>query len=200
MAAIFEEFANGDDFNASDFNTFSMRQALIACDNQTDRDSIATPQEGIHVWRKDTDAIEIYDGAAWLAFDTKWQSFTPTWKQGTTNWSSLGSGATNVGKYKRHGKAIEMYANLILGSGASIGGAGLLGVVCPITGMVTESLDGTAFLQDTSAPASRNYHLRSTSTDIILPVTETDAAAQSTVPWTWAVGDILRVKAHYEIT
>lgn len=65
MAAIFEEFANGDAFNANDFNVYSMRQSLIACDNQTDRDSIVTPQAGLHVWRKDTDAIEIYDGTSW---------------------------------------------------------------------------------------------------------------------------------------
>lgn len=66
MAAIFEEFANGEDFNASDFNTLVMRQAIIACDNQTDRDSILTPQEGMHVYRKDIDAVELYDGSAWL--------------------------------------------------------------------------------------------------------------------------------------
>lgn len=66
MAAIFEEFANGEDFNASDWNTYGMRQVIIACDNQTDRDSIPTPQEGMRVYRKDIDCIEFYDGTRWI--------------------------------------------------------------------------------------------------------------------------------------
>jgi hypothetical protein len=65
MAAIFEEFANGEDYNASDFNTYSMRQSIIACDNQTDRDSIPTPQEGLTVYRKDLDTLQFYTGARW---------------------------------------------------------------------------------------------------------------------------------------
>lgn len=69
MAAIFEEFANGDDFNASDFNTYSMRQSIIACDNATDRDAIATPQEGLTVYRKDLDIMQQYLGAVWRDID-----------------------------------------------------------------------------------------------------------------------------------
>lgn len=65
MAAIFEEFANGEDWNASDWNTYGMRQVIIACDNQTDRDSIATPQEGLTVYRKDLDALQTYTGTTW---------------------------------------------------------------------------------------------------------------------------------------
>lgn len=74
MAAIFEEFANGDAFNASDFNTYSMRQAIIACDNQTDRDAIATPQEGLTVYRKDLDTLQIYDGSSWKTQSPSWRA------------------------------------------------------------------------------------------------------------------------------
>lgn len=93
MAAIFEEFANGDAFNASDFNILAMRQAIIACDNQTDRDSILTPQEGMTVYRKDTNNFETYDGAAWInAITNKYKIGSFTASASTGNQSITGVG------------------------------------------------------------------------------------------------------------
>lgn len=170
----------------------------IVVANQTERDNLSA-FEGLEVYRSDTDATEIYDGSAWLSFDSKWQSFTPTWKQGTTNWSSLGTGATNIGKYKRSGKQVDFYAKLILGTSVSIGGTGLIGISAPIANLVTDSLHGQAYLNDL-APATRNYHLRSVSTDIVTAVSESDAAVNNTTPWTWAVGDTIRFAGSYEIS
>lgn len=65
MAAISKTWADGDAFTAADANTYFMRQTIIACDNQTDRDSILTPQEGLTVYRKDLNTLETYNGSAW---------------------------------------------------------------------------------------------------------------------------------------
>lgn len=65
MAAIIETWADGDAFTAGDANTYLMRQSIIACDNQTDRDAILTPQEGMTVFRKDLNSYQTYDGASW---------------------------------------------------------------------------------------------------------------------------------------
>lgn len=146
MAAIFEEFANGEDFNASDFNTLVMRQAIIACDNQTDRDSILTPQEGLTVYRKDTDAIERYTGSEWLAFDSKWQTYTPT----LTN-LTLGNG-TQIAKYFRQGKRITVDWSLVLGTTSAVGSNPE--ITLPFTRAsgygtnLLQPLDGTAFFVD----------------------------------------------------
>ena len=66
MASVYRTWADGDAFTAADAGTYFMRQALIVCDNQTDRDAILTPNEGLHVYRKDLDAIEVYTGSSWL--------------------------------------------------------------------------------------------------------------------------------------
>lgn len=146
MAAIFEEFANGEDFNASDFNTLVMRQAIIACDNQTDRDAILTPQEGLTVYRKDTKAIERYNGSSWDSFDTQWQSYTPT----LTN-LTLGNG-TSVGKYLRQGKKISVEYVFTLGTTSAVGSNPE--ITLPFTRAsgygtnLLQPLDGTAFFVD----------------------------------------------------
>lgn len=115
MAAIFEEFANGDAFNASDANTYYMRQVTITCDNQTDRDSILTPAQGLTVYRKDTKAIERYNGSSWDAFDTIWQSYTPT----LTNFT-IGNGTLTC-KYFRQGKKITVRFFVRFGSTTGMG-------------------------------------------------------------------------------
>ena len=66
MASVYRTWADGDAFTASDAGTYFMRQSTIAVDTSTDRDAILTPQEGMKVWRKDIDALEVYDGSAWL--------------------------------------------------------------------------------------------------------------------------------------
>lgn len=146
MAAIFEEFANGDAFNASDANTYYMRQVTITCDNQTDRDSILTPAQGLTVYRKDTKAIERYNGSSWDSFDTQWQSYTPT----LTN-LTLGNG-TSVGKYLRQGKKISVEYVFTLGTTSAVGSNPE--ITLPFTRAsgygtnLLQPLDGTAFFVD----------------------------------------------------
>ena len=72
MASIYNTFVDGDAFTAADANNYFMRQVNIVCDNQTDRDAILTPNEGMTVYRKDLDAKQTYDGAAWHTHSTKY--------------------------------------------------------------------------------------------------------------------------------
>ena len=65
MAKTYKTWADGDAFTAVDANTYFMRQVNISVDNQSDRDAILTPQEGMQVWRKDLDGFELYDGSEW---------------------------------------------------------------------------------------------------------------------------------------
>ena len=65
MAKVEKTFVDGDAFTAADANTYFMRQVNISVDNQSDRDAILTPQEGMQVWRKDLDGFELYDGSGW---------------------------------------------------------------------------------------------------------------------------------------
>lgn len=66
MASTYKVWADGDAFTAADAGTYLMRQVIIAVDNATDRDAILTPQEGMTVYREDTNTLETYDGASWV--------------------------------------------------------------------------------------------------------------------------------------
>ncbi len=203
MAAIFEEFANGEDFNASDFNTYSMRQVVICCDNQTDRDSIATPQEGMRVYRKDTDATEIYNGTEWLTFDSKWQSYTPT----LTN-LTIGNGTLNA-KYMRQGKKCTVRFVFTFGTTSSMGTDPTLSL--PFTAVALAAganimQEGVCALFDSSGSTYFYGYFAATSTTTRIIRTANVAgtypsAAQitSAVPMTWANLDQIAGQFTYDV-
>jgi len=116
MAAIYTTWVDGDAFTAGDANAYLMRQVTIVCDNQTDRDSILLPNEGMTIYRKDTDAIEIYNGSAWLAYDTTWQTYTPS----LTN-ITLGNGSLTGCEYFRTGKKCSVKFRLKFGTTTGMG-------------------------------------------------------------------------------
>jgi len=116
MAEIYKTWADGDPFTAAEADTYFMRQVTIACNNQTDRDAILSPQEGMTIFRKDTDAYEVYDGTDWLTFDTKWQTYTPT----LTN-ITLGNGSLTGCKYFRTGKKVAVKFRLKFGTTTGMG-------------------------------------------------------------------------------
>ena len=203
MAAIFEEFANGEDFNASDFNTYSMRQVVICCDNQTDRDSIATPQEGMRVYRKDTDATEIYNGTEWLTFDSKWQSYTPA----LTN-ITIGNG-TLTAKSFRTGKKCTVRFVFTFGTTSSMGTDPTL--TLPFTAVALAAganimQEGVCALFDSSGSTYFYGYFAATSTTTRTIRTANVAgtypsAAQitSAVPMTWANLDQIAGQFTYDV-
>lgn len=69
MVATIKTFVDGDNLTDTELNSYLMRQTVIVCDNQTDRDSILTPTEGLCVYRKDLDIIQIYLGSEWRDVD-----------------------------------------------------------------------------------------------------------------------------------
>lgn len=202
MAAIFEEFANGDAFNASDFNTLSMRQSIIACDNQTDRDSILTPQEGLTVYRKDLDAYQTYDGAAWLTFHLKWTSYTPTFTNLT-----IGNGTLSC-KYVQIGKTVHVRFSLVFGSTTAMGSAPKF--TLPVTraangGTAALTLMGDASLYDlTAVTAWFASFTNTTTTEAGIVAWNAGGAAlfsspiSSANPFTWATGDEINGVFSYE--
>jgi hypothetical protein len=116
MAAIYKTWADGDPFTAAEADTYFMRQVAIACNNQTDRDAILSPQDGMVVYRKDTKAIERYNGSSWDAFDTQWQTYTPS----LTN-ITLGNGVLTGCKYFRTGKRCSVKFRLKFGTTTGMG-------------------------------------------------------------------------------
>jgi len=70
MAGLgFKTFNAGEVLTAANVQGYLMDQSLMVFTNATTRDAaISSPQEGMFVFLKDTDALQFYDGSNWTAF------------------------------------------------------------------------------------------------------------------------------------
>lgn len=63
----YKTFANGFPLPASDLNNYLMNQSVIVFENSGARSTqIPTPIEGMVTYLEDTNAVEVWDGTAWL--------------------------------------------------------------------------------------------------------------------------------------
>jgi hypothetical protein len=138
-----------------------------------------------------------------LEFGDDWADWTPTFSSLT-----LGNG-TLVAKYTQIGKTIHFYIRWTLGSTSSVGTGGTItGPVVP-SSIYTDLRSNLGNLQlfDTSAATTVLGYCRfeDVSTGAIRPVKYTvsgsnivDAGVTSTVPFTWATGDVMTLQGTYE--
>lgn len=193
MAAIYKTWADGDPFTAAEADAYFMRQVITACDNQTDRDAILSPGQGLTVYRKDTKAIERYNGSSWDAFDTIWQSYTPT----LTNFT-IGNGTLTC-KYFRQGKKITVRFFVRFGSTTGMGTDPTVSLPVTAAALVATAnimQEGTFSAFDSSANTYYygSFAASSTTTKIlrIWATNGTFASPQvmgAATPMTWAVND-----------
>ena len=126
-----------------------------------------------------------------------WANFTPTWTATTTN-PTLGNG-TLTGRFVQIGKTVHFSMILTLGSTTTIGSGNYrfsLPVACA---GATYSPIGSSHLRDNSGPDFRLYPaFLVTSTTVGVMNGATAAQLTNTTPWTWAVGDEIRVNGTYE--
>ncbi len=133
MTAVRKTFAENTVGYAAEINTYLMNQVVVVCNDATDRAAIPSPIEGMVIYRKDTDAIEVYNGAAWLSFDTKWQTYTPVIYTNNVA-ETLGNGSS-YGKYFRVGKTCHFKTRHVVGSTTAWNGAGLQEISLPVAGL-----------------------------------------------------------------
>ena len=91
-----------------------------------------SPSAGQVIFETDTKAYGIYDGSAWVMWDTAWQSYTPTWTGTGTN-PSIGNGSI-LGRYMRKGREVRCQVALNCGSTTTFGsGTYLFGIPAGLT-------------------------------------------------------------------
>ena len=126
------------------------------------------------------------------AIGDAWAAYTPTF-------TNLTLGASTVAaNYSAAGKAIRYRGKLTLGAGFAI--TGQLRISLPAAHAAGEGAwpIGQVALYDTSAATYRWWFaVGATSTDILF-TDASDTRVTSTVPWTWAAGDIIRWETEYE--
>ena len=63
----YKVFANGFALNASELNTYLMNQSVIVFADAAARTAAFTPTEGMVTYLESTNALEVYNGTAWVA-------------------------------------------------------------------------------------------------------------------------------------
>jgi len=83
----YKVFSNGFALNASELNTYLMNQSVMVFANASARTSALTPTEGMVTYLEDTNALELYNGTAWVAVgqDTVLTNVLITAPRETTN-------------------------------------------------------------------------------------------------------------------
>lgn len=109
----FKNFSTGDVLTAADTNGYLMQGVWVFADAAARTAAVTSPQEGNASFLKDTNALEIYDGAAWVAYGSG--DIT-----GVTAGTGISGGGTSgtVTVTNSMATAIDAKGDLIAGTGA----------------------------------------------------------------------------------
>ena len=114
----YKTFTAGTLATASDVNTYLMNQSVMVFADATARNAALTaPTEGMVTYQNGSDHLTVYNGSAWIPFDTTWTTYTPT-----LNNVTLGSGYTLSAAYAQIGKTVVVQFYFALGATSAITG------------------------------------------------------------------------------
>jgi hypothetical protein len=198
--AGFKQWVDGDILTAGDVNTYLMDQAvMVFADAAARTTALPTPSEGMVSYLVDTNAIQYYDGSAWLNIVPNFTTFTPTFTNLT-----VGTGAVDFA-YSIIGKMMTINGRLLFGSTTSITGNVL--VTLPASATSARDCQGTLKIVDVGIANYGGYlTIISGSTNIFLLAAQVSGAnvtyglLNATTPHTWGSGDELAFSITVEIT
>jgi hypothetical protein len=111
-------FVAGELATASDVNTYLMDQSVMTFASAAARTTaIPSPTEGMVTYLEANDHLSVYNGSAWIQFDTGWTTYTPT-----LNNVTLGSGSVMSAAYTHFGKTVIVTFSFVFGTGTTITG------------------------------------------------------------------------------
>lgn len=193
----YKTFVAGTEGLASDINTYLMKQTVMVFANTTARDAALTaPTEGMVTYQEASDHLTIYNGTAWIPFDTKITTYTPTF----TNFT-LGNGVINQARYWKLGKIIFLVVDVSLGTTSSV--TGQIQVSLPSTAYASALNQGS--LEMTIAGTTYIGSLRGVSTTVTglnainaSATYATRTTISATIPGTWGSGSRFSLWTMYE--
>jgi hypothetical protein len=202
----FKTFNTGDVLSAADTNGYLM-QGIWVFANAAARDAAVTsPQEGNACYLKDTDAVQTYSGAAWVAVGggaaASWTSFTPAFTNLTVG------NATLVAKYININKTVFFNVQVTFGSTTSMGTAATL--TLPVTAASAIASQGGIYqitFQDAGIGTfvGTLQALNNSATTLRFGGIDTGSTyatyvqTTSSVPCSWGTGDGIYISGMYEV-
>lgn len=199
----YKTFTAGTLATASDVQTYLMNQTVMVFADAAARNAALTsPSEGMVTYQEGSDHLTIYNGSAWIPFDTTWTTYTPT-LSGVT----LGSGYTLSAAYVSIGKTVIVQVYFALGATSAITGDVSFSLPINHASSNRSGQAGTCVIVDAS-PATRypgTVLLSGTPGYAFLRVGNaagtylTQVALSSSVPiTTWAVNDSFSATVVYQ--
>ncbi len=196
--AGFKTFVNLTTLPASDVNNYLMEQSLMVFASAAARDAALTsPAEGMHAYLSDVNQVTVYDGTSWRPISTSYTSYSPTLGNIT-----LGTGGTSVFSYSISGTSVNVRGIITLGTGGALTGSPTF--TFPFTAVAGQQVLGVARFNDATGsdyPGSVLYASTTTATLRSWNAAGTYAVntiMSGTVPFTWAVNDVIGVSFTYE--
>lgn len=191
MAIGFVDFVDGQVFEASHADGI-LRQTIMSFAGSSERDTALSGnlEEGMHAYLRDTNAVTWYTGSVWRTLFSQPTSFTPSWGNTT-----VGNG-TSTGYYQYTPDGIRVRAALTFGSTTAFTGTATLTV--PNSEMAAsgmEAMGNARFVDDSTAANTTTGTCTITAgSGSITPQASTGSTViNSSAPFTWATGDILRL-------
>ena len=199
----YKTFTAGSLATASDVNTYLMKQSVMVFADATARNAALTsPTEGMLTYQEGSDHLTVYNGSAWIPFDTTWTTYTPT-----LNNVTLGSGYTLSAAYAQIGKTIIVQFYFALGATSAITGDVNFSLPVNQASSNRSASVGTCVVTD-SSPATRypgTVLLSGTPGYAFIRVGNasgtylTQVACSSSIPIaTWAVNDSISTTIIYQ--
>ena len=193
----FKEFVAGTPALASDMNTYLMEQSVMVFASAAARNAaLPTPNEGMVTYIEANDHLTIYNGTAWIVFDTKTTTYTPTF----TNFT-LGNGVINHARYWKLGKIVYLVVDVTLGTTSAV--TGQITISFPSTafgsahnqGACEMSIGGTTYVGSLRGSSSTTFFLNALG---VAGTYATRTATSATIPATWGSGSRFSVWTMYE--
>lgn len=152
--------------------------------------------QGRTLFLEDTKTVVVWNGAAWIRFDTQWIAYTPT--------RVNNSGGTLTSLYFRTGKRVDVRIRLVGGTISGTNPSFTLPFASGDTSL--QWLPGTVLMRDDSAGVELAGIARRPTTTTVVPYVlgastpyVQFSSVTDTVPFAWAAADILELAFYYEI-
>lgn len=191
---------DGSVFTSSFYNT-NIREQVVATVTSSTR---PTGVEGRMIFETDTNKYMFYDGSAWRTFGGAWTSFTPSWTNLT-----VGTGATNEGEYCYVPGGMHVRVSVVLGTSPTVGNVlmtipnsetirtGISATDHPLGHATYNDVTGNIYRGVVQVQSTTSVRLRALNASSTYAY---HAQLSSTVPFTWAASDLIRLDFTIPVT